>query len=48
MKIIKTIKEVFTEVELWLNEPYTFINALVAIGLIALGVTIGYIWFAPY
>ena len=48
MKLIKMIKEVFIEVELWLNEPYTFINALVAIGLIALGVTIGYIWFAPY
>lgn len=48
MKLIKKIKEVFIEVELWLEEPYTFINALVAIGLIGIGVIMGYIWFAPY
>lgn len=48
MKLIKMIKEVFTEVELWLNEPYTFINGLVAIGLMAIGLIFGYIWFATY
>lgn len=42
---MKHIKEVFTEVKLWLNRPYTFINAFVAIILIAIGLICGYMWF---
>lgn len=41
MKIIKIIKEV----KEWLNRPYTFINAFVAIILIAIGLICGYMWF---